>query len=361
MDRAVVDRVLSRRRALATGGTGIAAALGAASFGRAAAAGQATSAALPQEADLAREVVAEFNRLPGRKGLKFWAPADAAFAEWSATINPSSQLFVASAFKAYVLAGYLRQAEAALNPGGAVPLRQQLAAHLAEEWALDESVFSLDSAVFNPPNLTGKVQALTALEAMISRSDNTGTDMTLAHAGADLVREFIGSIGLRDTRIPTSTRQFIGYIFGLPNWQATTWAQLEADDTYPSRPIINDQITMVSTPDDFVSFYSRALQGEFFRYPETLAQFRAILSLADAIARSMPLGVSAFLKGGSINFNGDNALSVAGGMYIPKRWVYYSMIINWTDAEAAQAAEVQQQYIGAVNTIFTLVRDRLGV
>ena len=30
-------------------------------------------------------------------------------------------------------------------------------------------------------------------------------------------------------------------------------------------------------------------------------------------------------------------------------------------AEAAQAAEVQQQYIGAANTIFTLVRDRLGV
>ncbi len=65
-------------------------------------------------------------------------------------LNPSSQLFVASAFKAYVLAEYLRQAEAALDPGGAVPLRQQLATHLAEEWALDASVYSLDSAVFNP-------------------------------------------------------------------------------------------------------------------------------------------------------------------------------------------------------------------
>jgi hypothetical protein len=56
MNRAIVDHVLSRRRALAAGGTGIAAALGAASFGRAAA-GQATPAALPQEADLAREIV----------------------------------------------------------------------------------------------------------------------------------------------------------------------------------------------------------------------------------------------------------------------------------------------------------------
>src|SRR3954451_13869296 len=209
MDRAIVGRILSRRRALAAGGTGIAAALGAASFGRAAAAAQATPAALPQEADLAREIIAVFDRLPGRKALKFWAPADAGLAEWSATLNPGSQVFIGSSFKDFVLAEYLRQVEATLDPGSTIPLSQQLNTHLAEEWVLDASVFSLASPVFNPPNLTGKVQALTALEAMISRSDNTGADMTLAHAGADRVRAFITSIGLRDTRIPTSTRQFI--------------------------------------------------------------------------------------------------------------------------------------------------------
>jgi beta-lactamase class A len=361
MARAGADHVLSRRRALGAAATGLAAALGPAGFGRAAAAGQATPAALPQEDDLAREIVAMFNRLPGRKALKFWAPADAGLAEWSATLNPGSQVFIGSSFKAYVLAEYLRQVEATLDPGSTAPLGQQLTAHLAEEWVLDASVFSLDSPVFNPPNLTGKVQALTALEAMISRSDNTGADMTLAHTGADRVRAFIASIGLRDTRIPTSTRQFIGYIFGLPDWQATTWAQLEAKETYPPRPIINDQITMVSSPDDFVSFYSRALQGEFFRYPETLAQFRAILSLEQAIAQAMPLGVSAFAKGGEINFNADHALSIAGGMYFPKRWVYFGMILNWTDAEAGPAAEVQQGYFDAGRTIFRLVPDRLGV
>jgi beta-lactamase class A len=360
MNRAIVGRILSRRRALAAGGTGIAAALGAASLGGVAAASRSTAAPLPQKGDLTSEVVGLFNRVPGRKGLKFWAPAATGLPEWSATLNPSSQLFVASAFKAYVLAAYLRQVEAALDPAGAVPIGQQLEAHLAEEWPLDESVFSLDSVVFNPPHLTGKVQALTALEAMISRSDNTGADMTLANAGADRVREFIASIGLRDTRIPTSTRQFAGYIFGLPDWQATTWAQLEANTNYPPRPIINDQITMASTADDFVSFYSRALQGEFFRYPETLAQFRAILMLADAIPQSVPLGVSAFLKGGEIGYQGNNALTVAGGLYIPNRWVYFSMLHNWTDAEAGPAAEVLQQNVTTVSEIFRLVRDRLG-
>src|SRR5262249_59066375 len=97
------------------------------------------------------------------------------------------------------------------------------------------SVFSLDSPVFNPPNLTGKVQALTALEAMISRSDNTGADLTLAHTGADRERAFIASIGLRDTRIPTSTRQCVGYITGQPDWQATPSSQLASQRTYPPR------------------------------------------------------------------------------------------------------------------------------
>ena len=43
--------------------------------------------------------------------------------------------------------------------------------------ALDASVWSPDSATFNPPNLSGVVSERTALEAMILHSDNTGTDM----------------------------------------------------------------------------------------------------------------------------------------------------------------------------------------
>jgi beta-lactamase class A len=184
--------------------------------------------------------------------------------------------------------------------------------------------------------------------------------MALAHVGADRVRAFIASIGLRNTLIPTSLRQFVGYTAGLPDWQATTWAQIVADAPYPPRPAMNDECTLVSSPDDFVAFYPRALQGEFFRYPETLAAFRRILTLADAIA-AMPLGVNAFLKGGSIDVNDYYALSIAGGMYLPQRWVYYTVITNWTSAEGGSIAEVEPLLIDTARTIFTLVRDRLGV
>ena len=277
-------RSVSRRAVLRSGGVGIAAALGAAGLASPILAQEATPVAdqnlVPPgiEDGLSQEVVAAFQRLPGQKGLKLWAPPDAGRPEWSAALNPDSWLFIASAFKGFALAECLRLEEESLDPLSATPLAAQLNARLAQQLELNEEVFSPDAPVFNPPNLTGKVTLRTALEAMISHSDNTATDMVLRHVGAARVQAFVESIGLPETRIPTSTRQFIGYIFGLPNWQDTTWAELQSDVSDPPRPILNDTITMASTADELVSFYARALQGEFFHYAETLTVFRAILS-----------------------------------------------------------------------------------
>ena len=225
---------------------------------------------------------------------------------------------------------------------------------------LDERVFCPSSPVFNPPDLFGLVSTRTALDAMIARSDNTATDMILNQVGHQRVQAFVDAIGLRATPIPSSLRQLVAYDAGFADWQTITWEQLTGESpTGSPHPILNDVITMASTPDDLVSFFSRALQGEFFRFPETLAVFRAILSTADAIAATMPLGVSAFGKGGSFALNQEYALSFAGGMYVPDRWVYFSLIINWTDAEAGPLTEVQPPFVAAGRTIFTLVRDRL--
>jgi len=299
---------------------------------------------------LARGIVTEFGHLPGRKGLKIFAPPSDRARAFRVVIRPHTALFCASAFKGFVLAEYLRQVEA-----GEATLDEQL--------DLDESVWSPGAPVLNPPELEGKVTALTTLEAMISHSDNTATDMALKRAGADRVREFIASIGLHNTRIPTSTRQFFGYVTGFPQWETVTWdelVELLENDPFPSNPILNDTITMAVSPHDFVSFYSRALQGEFFAHPETLVTFRSVLALADAIPFAFPLGVNGFVKGGSIDFAGEHALSLAGGMYVPDRWVYFSMIINWTDAEAGPVAEVLPRFATTAMTIFTWLRDELG-
>ena len=54
--------------------------------------------------------------------------------------------------------------------------------------------------------------------------------------------------------------------------------------------------------------------------------------IADAIPRVIPLGATGFANGGSIDAGGFHALCLAGGMYFPDRWVYFTTEINWEHA-----------------------------
>src|SRR5215210_6553026 len=320
--RTFTENRLSRRGALRAGGLGVAASLGTGGLNRVLAQDATpVSTTIGEELTqdgLAVEVIELFDALPGTKALKVWAPPDAGRPGWSAVVDADRELVIASAFKAFVLAEYLRQAEATLDPTASTPLAVQLIEQLQEELILDEGVFTLGSPIFNPPNLTGKVTARTVLQAMIIESDDTAADMVLQHIRPERVRDLIASLGLGQTRIPDSTRQFIGYVFGDPDWRNLTWAKLLPlvnDTPYPPRFALNDEITMASSADDLVAFYARALPGEIFRYNETLAAFRTMLSLQDEIAQIFPLGVNSFAKGGSLDAFSDHVLSVAAGTY----------------------------------------------
>lgn len=354
------QRTVSRRTALRSGGASLAATFGAAALGRRALAQEATPAAGLIQDGLSQEIVESFSVLPGQKALRIWAPPDAGRPAWSAEHNPDDQLFIASAFKGFVLAECLRLEEESLDPKDSIPLADQLAARLGQPLPLDETVFSLGSPVFDPPHLTGTVSLRTALEAMITHSDNTATDIVLRHVGPERVQAFIEGIGLQQSPIPTSTRQFFGFVGGLPDWEATTWAQFQGESPAGDQhPILNDTITMASTANELVSFYSRALPGEFFHFAETLTEFRSILAMGD-ISVSVPLEVNGFGKGGSIDFGGSHVLTFAGGLYVPNRWVYFALLTNWTDAEGGDSLEERGPAIEGVRSIFTLLRDRLG-
>jgi len=330
-------------------------ALGAATLARSAGAtavGLPGSAPSPDYSEVARQTIALFGPLPGRKTVKIWAPATSQAPEFLATFNPQQRLFCGSSFKAFVLCEALRQIDSS-----------DIAVKLAAiQLPLDKSVWSPSSSVFNPPNLLGKVSQRTALEAMISHSDNTATDMVLKHVRAGNVRKLLSQIGLKNSAIPDSTRQFFGYIFGKPNWKTITWEDMVAMMAGPgglTHPVINTTQTMTSTPDDFVSFYSRALQGDFFHHPETLAIFRAILRIADAIPQVVPLGVSAFMKGGSIDANPSHALCLAGGMFFSDRWAYITMMINWEKPGDSDPAIVAA-FIATVKKTFEMLVEGLS-
>jgi beta-lactamase class A len=222
-------------------------------------------------------------------------------------------------------------------------------------------VYSPGSPVFNPPDLSGLVSERTAMEAMIVHSDNTATDMVLKEAGVGNVRKFIASIGLKNTKIPDSTRIFAGYLVGAPDYMTITWDELVSIPPGPlAYPFLNDVETLASSPADLVSFFSRALQGKFFSHRETLEEFRRILSLGDInyLVR-FPLGIPAFGKAGYADIPGSHARSIAGGLYFPDRWVYFSFILNWDAEELNDQATVDSFYTGIRETA-ALLREKLG-
>ena len=153
------------------------------------------------------EIPGFFASLPGTNALKIVAPATERTPAFDVSMNAGQQMFIGSSFKAFVAAEALRQDDSA-DVVQTISQRQL---------ALDDSVWSPDSATFNPPHLSGQVSERTALEAMVLHSDNTGADMALKQVGPDNVRAFIASAGLTNTLIPDSRRSFIGYLLGVPD------------------------------------------------------------------------------------------------------------------------------------------------
>jgi beta-lactamase class A len=296
-------------------------------------------------------ILSLFKSLPGDVAIKIFAPAANGKPEFLVESNPSKMMFVGSAVKTFILCEALRQAD---SPNVVQTLK-------ATQLSLDASVWSVDSAMFNPPNLIGKVSQRTALEAMILHSDNTGTDMCIKHVGPEKVRELIASIGLKNTMIPDSTRSLFGYLLGAKDPRAFSWEDLgaAANSSMVNSPL-NKVETMASSADDFISYYSRALQGEFFKNKETLHEFRRILAMSDAIwLLPLPLGVSAFVKGGSIDVAGFHALCAPGGMLFDGRWVYFYLTFNWY-AKAVTDGDTASAFAAAGSRALTMVKDALS-
>ncbi len=300
--------------------------------------------------DLQDEIASLFTRLPGKKAVKFYAPATYNGREFRFDMNSPDRLFVGSAIKAFILCERLRQLD---SPDVVQKLMQK-------QLDLNASVWSADSQIFNPPNLSGKVTERSTMEAMILHSDNTATDMELAQAGPAQVRAFLASAGLKQSDVPDSTRVFFGYLLGAPNYKTFSWADLQASGAAKIvNPPLNNVETLASSADDFVSFYARALQGEFFKNQETLSEFRRILSLGDVISIvPFPPGASAFAKGGSIDVPGFHTLCVPGALFFSNRWVYFTMILNW-DAAPESDPNTVTAFLSAGKQALALVKNAL--
>jgi beta-lactamase class A len=312
---------------------------------------QSSHGAPPDCSELEEQILALFSDLPDRKALKIWAPATENGPEILVQLNSNRRMFAASTLKAIILCERLRQLDSPT-------VEKQITQH---ELALDKSIWSPGSAIFNPPDLSGLVSERTAMEAMVIHSDNTATDMVLKAARADAVRRFIASIGLKKTMIPDSTRIFAAYLVGASNYKTITWDELISIPPGPlAHPFLNNVETLASSPSDLVSFFSRALQGRFFSHPETLFQFRRILLLGDINSLvPFPLGLSVFGKAGYADVEGAHARSIAGAVYFPNRWIYFSFMLNW-NAEQGDDPETVRAFYGAIHKSIVLLQRGLS-
>jgi beta-lactamase class A len=305
----------------------------------------------PNHSELETKILDLFSDLPDRKALKIWAPATEHRREVLVQLNAGQRMFMASTMKAIILCERLRQLDSPT-------VEKKIEEH---ELRLNKSVWSPGSTIFNPPDLSGEVNERTAMEAMVIHSDNTATDMVLKQATAQSVRKFIAAIGLKKSMIPDSTRAFAAYLVGASNYKTITWDELTSIPPGPLvHPFLNNVETFASSPDDLVSFFSRALQGCFFSHPETLFQFRRILLLGDiTYLVPFPLGLSVLGKAGYADIPGEHARSIAGAVYFPDRWVYFSMVLNW-DAEEAEDPETVKAFYGAIQQTILLLQRSLS-
>lgn len=302
--------------------------------------------------DIVGEIKRLFRGLPGFNSLKIWAPATSGREELLVLIHPSQRAFVASAFKSYVLAARLKM----LDSPDIVSLLK------SNELTLDETVWSPGSDILNPPNLTGVISERTAAEAMIMHSDNTGTDMIMRVTGPGYVRQVIAELGLGHTQIPDSTRSFGAYLFGLPDYRTATFAEVvaAAQSGAPiANPFLNDVETLASSASDLVSLYARTLTGNFFVNPETLDEYRRILSLADGVFQAAPFGTRGFAKTGYSDYPGFHARSNAGAVTFAGKWVYFASIINW-DSPDPEDPQTVMDWTGAVKAALQLVHEHLS-
>lgn len=272
--------------------------------------------AAPDTRDIER-ALKDFEKLPGDVAYRIHVGRNGR--RFRASQRAGDRLFVGSSVKTFILARYLRDIE-----NGRLEAREQL--------RVNNAVRSLSSPVFL--DLTGTTTVTAILEAMITHSDNTATDIALRQVGAGRVRTFIENAGLRSIRLATSTRLLFSYLAGAPFGVDEGWAGMKriarGEDFGRIRSPMNNRETMQGSMADYVSYYERILDGDLIRSEAMRREFRRISSMPAIFWSVGPDNTPIFGKGGSIEWDNFNALCLPGQMLIGGTLpVTFSFVVNW--------------------------------
>ena len=271
---------------------------------------------------------------------------------WQLGYFPKRQLFVGSAVKTFILAQFLRDVENGFNG-----IKEEHMATIDDNWR------SPGSPVFG--ELTGKTSYRSILEAMIAHSDNTATDIALAQVQPSRVRALIQKAGLPNTQLPSSTRKLFSYLAGAKQNIDLGWSgmvSLDKGETLglQSRTeVINPYESMLSTASEMVHWYEQSLTGKFFKKPETLAEYKRIQSMADALSKIVPKDTLAFGKGGSIDWLDFHCLCVPGQMLVNRTPITFCFTLNWQGGEQTSISRLDE-FVAKVSTVLSEATKLVG-
>ena len=307
----------------------------------------ATSAEAAPDTGNINKALRGFDKLPGDVGYRINVGRGGR--RFTAGKKASAALFVGSAIKTFILTRFLKDVE-----NGRLTESDQL--------KVNNAIRSVSSPVFL--NLTGTTPAKSVLEAMITHSDNTATDIALQQVGPGRVRTLVQNAGLSSVQIPTSTRMLFSYLAGADfgvdvGWQGMK--QIQSGNLFgPARSPMNDRETMKGSADDFVDYYERVLAGEFIRTPAMRTEFRRISSMADALWLVVPQDTPAYGKGGSVEWDGFNCFSLPGQMLIGGTLpVTFSFTVNW-QGKPATIPGVFDQFASAIRDTLAATAKAFG-
>ncbi|WP_206935718.1 serine hydrolase [Roseococcus thiosulfatophilus] len=308
-------------------------------------------AARAQETDAAPRAALEAliglaRPLGGKLGLR--VTVDAPAGAWHLAHEEARPLFVGSATKSFILAAYLLAVERG-------------EASLTEQWEVEDAVRSPSSAILE--GLRGTMAARFVLEAMISHSDNTATDMAMKRVGVDAVRDVIARAGLRDVRVASSTRRMVSYLAGAAPGEDLGWAGVQAAMAgplpQPPRPVMKEHESMIASPEALAAWYRLVLSGGLFARQESLDEFQRISAMATILPMVVPPHTASYGKGGSIIWNDENALAIGAQMRVRGVAVSFGFALNWSGGPET-VPPTMQAVVARLRAVLAAVTARIG-
>ncbi|MBK4733468.1 serine hydrolase [Noviherbaspirillum pedocola] len=294
------------------------------------------------------DAVARFLNLPGTPVYSIDIVSTPSQQAWAMEHLADRETVIGSAFKTFIVAKCLQDVEA-----GRLTYMQLV--------DINDEIRVNGSPVFI--NLAGSVQLRSVLDAMIAYSDNTATDAAMKMVGAEHVRAFLTSAGLLSTRIPDSIRIFESYAAGAPPGVDIGWEGIKSllQGVLPGtpRPVDNDQVSIVSTMKELVSYYKRVLRGEFFSNASTVSEFKRVHADGNIFFADLP-ETSIYGKRGNASWMEFHVLCYAGQM-IPCDGVTvtFAFAVNWNGPDAGMA-EISGDFNGAIKDALLAIKRHFG-